>query len=141
MLKGFQVGEELTLIDKGIQRSEFSKQTWIDERQKGRASFLKLEKVGQKYLYGRYINFKEEGRELCYWQAKINPEDYTVYRGIRQDLKKAHFEFCARLDEHEKARKARRYELERKAHRLTDALMKIWEKENPRPKQKETALC
>ena len=136
MLKGFQVGEELTLINKGIQRSEFSEQTWIDERQKGRASFLKLEKVGQKYLYGRYIYVEEEGRKLCNWQAKINPEDYNIFRGIRPDLKKAHFEFMQRLGEYEKARKARRYELERKAHRLTDRLMEIWEAENPRPKQK-----
>ena len=135
MLKGFHVGEELTLIDKGIQRSEFSPQTWIDERQQGRASFLKLEKVGQKYLYGRYIRFEDGSKELCCWQAKINPEDYTIYRGIRHDLKKANFEFMQRLGEYEKARKDRRRELERKAHRLTDRLMEIWEAENPRPKQ------
>ena len=141
MLKGFQVGEELTLINKGIQRSEFSKQTWIDERQRGRAAFFKLEKVGAKYLYGRYINFKEEGRELCYWQAKVDPEDYTIYRGIRRDLKKAHFDFIERLKAYEEARKDRRRELERKARRTTDVLMKVWEAQNPRPKQKEQALC
>lgn len=134
-LKGFQIGEELTLINKGIQRSEFSEQTWIDERQRGRASFFKVEKIGAKYLYGRYINFEEEGRKLCYWQAKINPEEYAIYRGIRHDLRKAHFEFIRALDEYEKNRQNRRRELERKAHRTTDALMKIWEAQNPRPKQ------
>lgn len=137
MLKGFQVGEELTLIDKGIQRSEFSKKTWIDERQKGRASFFKLERIGQKYLHGRYIIFEDGSKTLCSWETKLDPEEYNILRGIHQDLKNAHFEFLQRLDEYEKARQERRRELERKAHRVIDKLMEIWETQNPRPTQKE----
>ena len=137
MLKGYSVGAEVTLVSKGIQRSEYSENIWIDERQKGRTSFFHIERIGTVYLYGKYVRFEEGKKELCYYESKINPADYKIFYGIRQDLKQKHTDFIDSLNRYEKARQDRRRELERKAHHLTNKLMKIWETENPRPKGEE----
>lgn len=134
MIRGYHIGEEITLVSKGIQRSEYSKNTWIDERQKGRTSFFHIERIGTVYLYGKYIRFEEGKKELCYYESKINPADYKIFYGIRQDLKKTHIDFIINLNEYEKARQDRRREIERKAQRLINKLLEIWETKNPRPK-------
>ena len=133
MLKGYSIGEEVTLVSKGIQRSEYSENTWVDERQKGRTSYFKIERIGTVYLYGKYIRFEEGKKELCYYESKINPADYKIFYGIRQDLKQTHTDFINNLNNHQKARQDRRRELERKAHRLIDRLMKVWDNRHPRP--------
>lgn len=125
---------EVTLVSKGIQRSEYTSSVWIDERQKGRTSYFKVEKVGVKYVYGRYMYYEDNARKLCQWQAKIDPKDYQIYLGIHHDLKKAHADFLNKLEGYEKARKDRLRELERKAQNLVNARMKVWESEHPRPK-------
>jgi len=135
MLRGYHIGEEITIVSKGIQRSSYTpNNTWIDERQKGRTSYFKIEKIGTTYLYGKYIRFEEDRKEICYYQSRINPKDYNIFSGIRRDLHKKHTDFINNLNEYEKNRENRRRDLERKAHRLTDVFLKIWEKQNPRPK-------
>ena len=56
---------------------------------------------------------------------------------MENQTEEKHTAFINALNEYEEARKNRRRELERKAHRLTDALLKIWETANPRPKLEE----
>jgi len=133
MKSKFSIGEEITLVSKGIQRSEYSEKTWIDTRQKGRTSFFKVEKVGTKYLYGKYIRFEESKKELCYYQSRINPDDYTIIRGIHHDLKQAHFDFIKKLDEHKETRENHRRDIERQAQAFINTQMDLWDSRNPRP--------
>jgi len=127
------IGEELTLVSKGIQRSEYSPNTWIDTRQKGRVSFFKVEKIGTKYLYGRYIRFEEGKKELCYYQSRIDPNDYTIVRGIQHNLKQAHFDFVKKLDEYKQARENHRRDDEREAQKAINEQLELWDSQNPRP--------
>jgi hypothetical protein len=137
MLKHYQLGEEITLVSKGIQRSEYTKHTWIEERQKGRTSFFKIERIGRVYLYGRYIRFEDNSKELCYYESKVNPTDYHIYRDIHLHLKQAHTNFINRLNTYQKDRDNQRRDLERQANDQVNKQLEIWETQHPRPKLQE----
>jgi len=134
-IREIRVDQEYTLVSKGITRSTYTPQTWIDTRQKGNASFFKISRIGTKYLYGNYIYFEENQKVIRDWESKIDPADYIIHKGIRHDLKQAHLAFINKLDSHTKLRENKRREIEREAQDLINSKIELWDKQNPRPRQ------
>ena len=138
-IKDIKVGDKLTLVNRGICRSEFTENTWIDIYTKGRASFFEVEKVGRKYLYGYYmwIRNEEEGLIRQYWVAKINIEDVVIYEGFNEELKAVHREHQKALREHEELRKKAMYQIDREVSKIKSVTVDEWDKANPRIKPLE----
>lgn len=132
-IKDIKVGQDITLVSKGI-RHTYGAQTYIDELQAGNASFLRVTKVGKKYVYGVHFYFEEGQRKDFYYTSDCNLDEYVVFPGVRQDLIDQHRQFLRDHDEFEKLRENKRYELERELHDQLNAKMDAWDKTNLRPK-------
>lgn len=133
-MKKYKVGEKLTLITRGIRRSDYSNQTWIDQRLKGRASFFEVSRVGRKYLYGFYFYNDIEGLTKSVNEAKINTEDVVIHKGFDTSAILNYKEYLQSLDNYEKTRKQGMYDIDAEIYTIKRALIEKWEANNPRPK-------
>jgi hypothetical protein len=135
-LKNIKVGDKLTLVNRGICRSEYSSQTWIDIYTKGRASFFEVSKVGRKYLYGFYmwVEHEEEGLKRQYWEEKINVEDVVIHEGFNEELQGIYREYTKALREYEELRKRARSQIKRDVMKIESDRLNKWDEANPRPK-------
>jgi len=123
--------QEVTLVSKGIVR--IYRTTYVDTLRKGQAFFIKITKVGRKYLYGTHIFFDVDGRHDREWEHKFLMEDYIIYDGLRNDLREKYKDFKKAYEEREKSRKQFRNDTKREAQNWISEKMDAWDKENPRP--------
>jgi hypothetical protein len=128
------IGQDITIVSKGIRHNTFSEGTWIDETQLGATSFLEVTKVGVKYVYGKHFHFEDGKREVCYWEDKINPEEVLLFNGVRQDLEETYNKKRLERQAYEKQREDAHREIDREMHDLMRAKQEEWDKANPRPK-------
>jgi len=127
-----QIGSEITLVSKGKRQGYNS--TWVDDLLVGDTSFLKVTKIGSKYLYGVYFHYEDDGkREDCCWEAKVLMDDYIILEGVHPDIKQKYKEYRASVNKHEEARNQQHRDLEWKYHDALNKEMDEWDKQNPRP--------
>jgi hypothetical protein len=127
-----RIGQDITLVSKGIQHS-YGGSTYISELQVGSTCFLKVTKVGAKYVYG--VNFYMEGeqrKDFCY-ESKHDLGEYLVFSGMRTDFDAKHKRFQRDTDEYEKLRDETRRTLEWELSQQLNAKMDEWTKAHPRP--------
>ncbi|MCD6312476.1 MAG: hypothetical protein J7L79_01510 [Thaumarchaeota archaeon] len=96
-------------------------------------SFLKVTKRGRKYIYGRHV-YREDGQIKEFsWEDKIDPSEYVILPGMREDLEKAYLEYLDALDKWEETKRRTLDELRLKAWDWIEEQLKLWEQQNPRP--------
>jgi hypothetical protein len=97
------IGEEVTAVSKGIHHGYGS--DWVDSSLAGQVHYLKVTRIGIKFLYGNFIYFDPAtgNREDRDWETDTNSEEYVIHEGIRKDLEKQHRDFTKAQEEHEKA--------------------------------------
>lgn len=127
-----KVGQEITLVSKGIIHSSYGND-WIDSTLVGRTHFLKVTKVGNKYIYGKGVYFEDGQRKEVMWESKENLSDYVVFEGIRRDLEAQYREFRDSLNTYEERRKQTQYQFDRELNEQLRAKITKWDEENPRP--------
>lgn len=132
--KEIKIGQDITLVSKGITHNSYDSTTYITEDQVGNTHFFQVTKIGTTYIYGKYIRFELDGkREIYYWESKVNPEEYLIFNGIHEDLRKAYNDRKTLRDEYEKTRENTRRDIERKYDQLARQEYEQWTKDNPRP--------
>lgn len=135
--KLFRVGQEVTLVSKGIRHSPYVSD-WVDEEVKGETSFFKITKIGKKYLYGKYYHYNEETgekvREECNWEASVNMEEYWILIGEHEEYKIKYQQFRKALDDWRKTQQEKQRDFDRELSKQLRAKMDEWDKQNPIPK-------
>ena len=129
--ENIKIGQDMTLVSKGITHSEYGGD-WIDTDQVGATSFLRVTRVGKKYLYGIHYWNEDGQRKEAYYESKHDLNDYLVLAGLREDLEKQYREYRRARDEYEKQKERARYEIQRKYSELERAEFDSWEKAHPR---------
>ena len=100
---------------------------------KTQVSFVKITKIGHKYLYGKTLwdrpdDELREGHPINYIIDKI-----TIYAGIRRDLKELVEKYEIDLRAWQRNRDEKDKEIDWELRNLKDEKMEAWKKENPMP--------
>ena len=131
--KDLKIGQDITLVSKGIRQSYGT--SYVVESNVGIAHFFRVTKLGTTYVYGKYQHKNDSGvMELTLWEDKIDPAEWVLFDGLREDLKQAFLSRQALREAYEKLRTDTRRDIERKHSDLARAELDEWDKANPRPK-------
>ncbi len=133
-METLKVGQDITIVSKGIRHSNYDTKTWIDELDAGSTSFLKITKLGNKYVYGVHFYFEDGKRKDYYYESKHDLEEYIVYDGVHTELEKQHRKFRLDCDNYEKLKEEKHRKLDWKLQQQLNAKMEKWLIEHPRPK-------
>ncbi|MBA7540832.1 hypothetical protein ES705_33135 [subsurface metagenome] len=135
-IKELKVGMRITLISRGIQRSEHHPDTWIDQQIKGTASFFEITRVGTKYIYGFGFYYEPETKkhEKAHFEDKRLTSDFVIVLGFDVDAKIRHNVYMKAIRAHEEKEHKAEYEIDHKMREVKAKLQADWRKENPSPK-------
>lgn len=120
-----KVGTIVSLVDTG-------KQVNYPEM-KGRVTFLKVTKLGTKYVYGLTLYYEETELKEASYESHFPLDKVEVLEGIREDLRQVYNDFKESESKWGKAEGEAYREAESKAWNLKSELMDAWRKEHPRP--------
>lgn len=106
---------------------------YLSAYKKTQISFMKITKIGKKYVYGvtlwnTKIDGIKEGHPTKYEINKI-----VVYPGIRQDLRDLLDKYDADYRQWQKEREKREREIDWEIRNLKEERMDIWRDDNPMP--------
>ena len=131
-MKNIHVGQDITLVSKGIRHGYGS--SYVDSLLVGETSFMRVIRVGTKYVYGHYVYFEDGQRKEHDHESKFDVDDHIILDGIRQEYHTAYLRYRQACNDYEKAQQEARRDFEREAYDLVRAKSDEWEKANPRPK-------
>jgi len=129
-----KIGQDVTIVSRGIRHHTYGEGTYIDESAIGRASFLTVTRIGREYLYGKHFYIDDDRkRKTCDWEDKVKLDENLVFAGMRQDIKELHEKYRILTNEYDKLREDACREIERKYHELMRAEQDEWNKAHPTP--------
>jgi len=131
-LKELKPNQIITLVNKGIRKSDYSARVWIDSFMLGRISFIRITKVGTKYIYGKWLYPSHDIKE-AYYVTREDFNQYVIYDGIRQDLKDKYIQFENQRRIYEEKRKKAIYNIDHEVYKIKNAKIESWDNDNPRP--------
>lgn len=106
---------------------------YLSAYKKTQISFMKITKIGKKYVYGvtlwnTEIDGIREGHPIKYEMNKL-----VVYPGIRQDLRDILDKYDADYRQWQKDRGKREQEIDWELRDLKEEKMDVWKTHNPMP--------
>lgn len=126
-----KVDQDITLVSKGIVNGYGS--PYIDMLQVGSTSFMRVTKIGTKYLYGIHFWMEDGVRKDAYYESRVDVLKYQVFEGVHVEFREAYDKFRRDTDEYEKRREDVRRGFEWEFRQELNRKMDAWNKDNPRP--------
>ena len=130
-VKQLRPGQVITLVSKGVIR--YLNSNYVDETLIGNTIILEVTRVGRQYIYGRQIYFNNGRKESHTYETRIDPSEYIILDGIRDDIEQLYRQYRLKLQEYEQRRQEALRNFESEARNMILQKMAQWEKENPRP--------
>lgn len=130
-LKNLKIGQEITIISKGIRHGNTD---YIMQDEIGKASFMQITKIGNKYIYGKWIYFNPtNGKKEYNWEDKINTDDYLIFPTIRHDLKQKYQQYKDANEQYKTDYKNAVYDIESELYNIKRQKIDQWQNQHQRP--------
>lgn len=126
-----KVGQDVTLVSKGVVNGYGS--PYVDSLLVGQTSFMRVTKIGTKYLYGVHFWMEDGVRKDAYYEGKVDIEKYQVFEGEHMEFKMAYDKFRLDVDDYEKRYAEVQRQLEWEMRQELNKKFDAWKQANPRP--------
>lgn len=112
--------------------------TAVYHRRGGRSVlFLKVTKVGRKYLHGITLSVTHEGTVREGHETNVDIEESAIYPGLRIDLQDAEFKYRDNYRQWQQQKQSRKDEIKRDLWDYMRDRLDEWEADNPMPQPPE----
>jgi len=99
----------------------------------GSVGFLKVSKIGRRWVYGTALYYSDGELKTAYFETKYDLEKHQIFEGLRTDLQQRYLEYRQAVSEWEEKRKQTFAEIDRQASHWAWEQRDKWYKDNPSP--------